>query len=604
MFFKQVNTFKTSSRKRRSFLWYRVGIILFVPSAVISMLVLLSFHIKIPHLTLTSISHIDQIAGHGDKSTRIENEQDSAGPDLRRDATLMRVSSDIGIAPNHRSKFLGLCRVLTPINFCAEFARLAQLKRCATDHCTDEVKVPNYVITKDDVENVVRKGVGLLRIETLGATREQLTENEMTLNPSSLLHHTSQSDSSQSNISTKSLPQRPSEFPNVAIPGPSNIRENTELYAAYNPDSFFEDRDRRQTAIVPADRKIILWYAPTRYWPKVSGLLPLRGCPEFPCVVTRDRKHAHTSAAMIFSGDVTPQHPPKRRPDQIFVFQNHEPPNRFFLDGSSPAWRSAFNWTMTYRHDSDIVRPYGLIRRKRASELTSHDPILYRKYASIFKNKTKMVAAMVSNCDASSRRNDYIRELSRHIQVDVYGKCGNLNCPRGEDDKCFKEISAKYKFYLAFENAICEDYITEKFFRFFNMDLVVVARGSNQYYIHAPKETFINSADFRSPTQLADYLKYLSDHPEEYITILKTKDQYTAVFQDWPILDVTGQTNFHHYAHESLPVCQICQRLWNLDNYAKTIPDIKTWFTQKMCKKKEEIRDIGPFSSELVHFTP
>ena len=59
------------------------------------------------------------------------------------------------------------------------------------------------------------------------------------------------------------------------------------------------------------------------------------------------------------------------------------------------------------------------------------------------------------------------------LQVDVYGKCGKLKCGRGEsvqqqiidtNTRCDETIS-HYKFYLAFENTLCPDYVTEKFFR-------------------------------------------------------------------------------------------------------------------------------------------
>ena len=61
-------------------------------------------------------------------------------------------------------------------------------------------------------------------------------------------------------------------------------------------------------------------------------------------------------------------------------------------------------------------------------------------------------------------RLQYAQELSRYIGVDIYGACGPLKCSRMKEASCFKILERKYKFYLAFENSNCQDYITEKFF--------------------------------------------------------------------------------------------------------------------------------------------
>jgi len=74
------------------------------------------------------------------------------------------------------------------------------------------------------------------------------------------------------------------------------------------------------------------------------------------------------------------------------------------------------------------------------------------------------VAWFVSNCEDQNGRLDYARTLSKYISVDIYGKCGTKNCSRDNETSCFTKLEKDYKFYLAFENSNCKDYITEKFF--------------------------------------------------------------------------------------------------------------------------------------------
>lgn len=120
--------------------------------------------------------------------------------------------------------------------------------------------------------------------------------------------------------------------------------------------------------------------------------------------------------------------------------------------------KDVFNWTATYRHDSDIVTPY--------EKWVYYNPAVTQveklnwNYAS---RKTKQVAWFVSNCNTRNRRLEYAHMLSKSIKVDIYGACGQLECPK-IDKECFKMLKNDYKFYLAFENMNCADYITEKFF--------------------------------------------------------------------------------------------------------------------------------------------
>ena len=55
-------------------------------------------------------------------------------------------------------------------------------------------------------------------------------------------------------------------------------------------------------------------------------------------------------------------------------------------------------------------------------------------------------------------------QLQKFFPVDIYGACGEMECVREEGDKCWEMVEQKYKYYLAFENSLCGDYVTEKLF--------------------------------------------------------------------------------------------------------------------------------------------
>ena len=139
--------------------------------------------------------------------------------------------------------------------------------------------------------------------------------------------------------------------------------------------------------------------------------------------------------------------------NQTLVWINLEsPPNSM-----SFTKKDRIDWTATYRLDSVIPSPYGKFTHydRTVKQIRS-----LRNYAS---KRTKSVAWVASNCIlVRNNRLSYAKELGKHIDVDIYGKCGSLSCPNVPD--CLGVLNKTYKFYLSFENSNCKDYITEKFF--------------------------------------------------------------------------------------------------------------------------------------------
>lgn len=95
-----------------------------------------------------------------------------------------------------------------------------------------------------------------------------------------------------------------------------------------------------------------------------------------------------------------------------------------------------------------------------------------------FEGKSKMAVALISNCGSKSGRIDYIESLRKYIKVDIFGTCGTPCVNRAE---CKSNLASEYKFYFAFENSYCEDYITEKFFEILKFDVIPVVMGSGPY---------------------------------------------------------------------------------------------------------------------------
>ena len=81
----------------------------------------------------------------------------------------------------------------------------------------------------------------------------------------------------------------------------------------------------------------------------------------------------------------------------------------------------------------------------------------------------------VSNCKTDhTKRMEFARALERAttLRLDIFGQCGSVTS--SPEDELWK----RYRFYLAFENSHCKDYITEKFFKVLDHEVIPVVRGA------------------------------------------------------------------------------------------------------------------------------
>ena len=135
-----------------------------------------------------------------------------------------------------------------------------------------------------------------------------------------------------------------------------------------------------------------------------------------------------------------------------------------------------YNLSISYRKSADVHRGYFDIVHKG-----SHEPVSqwmsYNSNQTIdldtygfakLEDRKNDIAWAASNCHAYNHREDYVQEMKDHahnLKIDIFGKCGDLELSKDPNlSESFRtNISPKYKFYLAFENSNCQEYVTEKF---------------------------------------------------------------------------------------------------------------------------------------------
>jgi hypothetical protein len=232
------------------------------------------------------------------------------------------------------------------------------------------------------------------------------------------------------------------------------------------------------------------------------------------CEITRDRSRLPEAGAVVFHVPTLP--PVLRLPKpagQRWVAWSMESAAMYPVL-ADPAFLRAFDLTMTYRLDSDVPAPY-------------FEPGLLAELAAPPAPKVEPAPAVLfmSNAGERSGRTEYARELMRHLAVDSYGRClNNRRLPEDRGRATLRGVIRHYRFTLAFENSIAEDYVTEKFFAPLSEGSVPVYLGAPNVARFAPGERcYLDVRDFAGPRELAAHLNALAANEAAYAELLAWK---------------------------------------------------------------------------------
>ncbi len=315
-------------------------------------------------------------------------------------------------------------------------------------------------------------------------------------------------------------------------------------------------------------KTILMW---SNWDPSMSdNILIKAGCSVTSCLFTPDVTLLNQSHIVVIYIDTSTNFPLNRHPSQRFVFFNLEPPHYSSLSKISDqrVRYGYFNWTMTYRYDSDIIHrsDYGFIlkQEQKIKQRTTNS----LSVKTLIKGKSKLVAWFVSNCFTPSRREEYVQRLSQYIPVDIFGSCSMNNC----STECYEMLRKSYKFYLAFENTWCTDYVTEKFYRSLKYDTVPIVMGGADYVRFAPSNSYINARDFKSPRELAEYILLLDSSDKLYAKFFHWKKEYLVAMP-------------FNYG-----LCELCRMAHDDSLPPKIYQDIKEWWFDKVkCQNSSKL---------------
>ncbi|XP_067944176.1 alpha-(1,3)-fucosyltransferase C-like [Watersipora subatra] len=308
----------------------------------------------------------------------------------------------------------------------------------------------------------------------------------------------------------------PSQFPDTVDPvqGSSNT--------SYNYTS--------TTAISPADSSDVqhIIFGATQLWQRQpwAGLLDLEHCVYKNCISRNSTKFigVDEAAVVIFAEKFFkdfPSVPWSVRQRQYWVIMSYES-SSYMFNRFSAKYNSHFNASMLYRKDSNIYYPWG----KSIKRQTDLKPNI-----NFAANKAKGAFAYLSNCGSSNYdRKALMLELKKYVDVDIYStQCKGYGfmrspCPRlskGSNPDCELRFNRPYRFYLAFENSLCKDYITEKLWDRLASPgyFLPVAMGGlsiEDYTSIAPPNSFVHVSNFSSVKALGAHLKRLMQDDAAY----------------------------------------------------------------------------------------
>ncbi|KAJ0177337.1 hypothetical protein K1T71_007346 [Dendrolimus kikuchii] len=319
-----------------------------------------------------------------------------------------------------------------------------------------------------------------------------------------------------------------------------------------------------------------------------------RNCKNAKCFISTDRSLfdsiTHFDVVVFSIKEIVEKKvtdlPIIRSPHQKYVFASSESSDYYPL--CDDRFDTYFNVTWTYKLNSDISYGYIVVRNNEGEVIGPKEVMHWKAISDMdsindtlkIKLKSKRLAAawFVSNCNAPSDRDTFVKKLRNELKkfnmdVDIYGSCGTKKCPRQSMASCLQSVERDYYFYLSFENSFSEDYVTEKLLHGLQHYAVPIVYGAANYSRFMPDGIYLNAREL-GPQKLAERMHEIINDKEQYYNFFRWHKYYS----------------FHQTEEdpETDIYCKFCEKMNDIEYMRKStvLEHVRKWWNPKNVRTK------------------
>ena len=281
-----------------------------------------------------------------------------------------------------------------------------------------------------------------------------------------------------------------------------------------------------------------------------------------------------------------------RKRDQIWVAYSEESSknHRSWRNlQANPTLNALFNWTVFPSKRATFQKKIFHIHKKSQDQIFSQP-----EHKTFQTNKSKDFCWMVSNCgmvwnNRFKLANPLMELLSS--KVHIWGHAYKRGCIKKQPNIVnhgpvsglyisYYDEAQKYmrdcKFYFAFENTNCSDYVTEKFVNSIAVGAIPIVNGWPETYRELLPGSYIHVNQFSNVSQLAQYLD----------SLLRDEKEMNK-YQEWRKL----------YTYERAGVeiaCELCKKLEQLKIDKWRGKPVKPSIVDNMASHFKSMANCGP----------